>query len=409
MMPRNLSPNSVPFPGSDRTVTYLKGIRFPVKKDKLIEHAQTQGADADAITLLQHLPADQEFKGPFCLSKALGQIGREEPALAVPHAAMGKWEQYSYESEAGSRAYYVYTPANYQIGSPVPLMLMLHGCTEDPEVFATVTRMNQLADQKQFIVVYPQQGCFDNPEECWDWLDASQQSRGSGEPAILAGITQQVQQITSQWTIDASRVYVAGLSAGAAMTVILGATYPDLFTAIGVHSGLEYAAATNGADALLAMTSGGPNPMTQGQLAYQAMGLYARVVPTVVFHGTYDYIVNPVNGDEVIRQWMETDYLASGKRYNASFHLPTSQQFKSVPGGYSYSVWTWSDSNGNAIQEYWSVYGMGHAWSGGSPNEMFSDPLGPDASLAMYTFFMKHQIPTTVIPTVVPTVVMSQS
>jgi poly(hydroxyalkanoate) depolymerase family esterase len=145
-------------------------------------------------------------------------------------------------------------------------------------------------------VVYPRQACDDNLEECWNWFDASNQSRGSGEPAILAGITQTVQQNTARWTIDPRQVYVAGLSAGAAMAVILGATYPDVFAAIGVHSGVEYKA-----DAL-AMLLEGPDPMQQGQLAYDAMGGGAWVVPTIVFHGTNDCVLQPVNGHQFLRQ-----------------------------------------------------------------------------------------------------------
>ncbi len=304
-----------------KTARTLKGIQYPVTKDKLIEHVQAQGANGDVVATLQRLPNNQEFKGPFCLSKALAQTMPEGPMLIAPSVAKGNWMSYSYEGEAGSRPYFVYVPANYQ-GSAVPLFVMLHGCTEDPEAFATVTRMNQLADQKQFIVVYPQQGHVENQEQCWNWFDSSQQSRSSGEPAILAGITQEVLRNTSQWKIDSSRVYVAGLSAGACMSVILGATYPDLFAAIGVHSGVEYAVATNSSEALAAMLGDGVNSILQGQLAYQAMGRYARIMPTIVFQGTNDCIVFPVNGEEVVRQWMETNYLASGKQYNASFSPP---------------------------------------------------------------------------------------
>src|SRR5437868_12074803 len=154
-------------------------------------------------------------------------------------------QQYIDTGPAGSRPYFVYTPANYQVGSAVPLIVMLHGCTQTPADFAAGTQMNQLADQKQFIVVYPQQTSTYNQEECWNWFDSADQSRGSGEPAIIAGIVQAVKQTTSQWTIDTHHIYAAGLSAGAAMTVILGATYPDIFAAIGVQSGLEYQAAAS--------------------------------------------------------------------------------------------------------------------------------------------------------------------
>jgi len=250
--------------------------------------------------------------------------------------------------------------------------------------------MNELADQKQFIVVYPRQTIGDHVLKCWNWFEAAHQSRDSGEAAILAGITQAVQQNTARWTIDPKRVYVAGLSAGGAMAVILGATYPDVFAAIGVHSGLEYKAATNGPGALQAMQERGPNPMQQGQLAYQAMGSAARVVPTIVFHGTNDLAVQPVNGDQVVQQWMETARLVSPGAYTARFDKPSSYERRRDPGGRSYTVKTWNDSSGNVVQAYWKVDGMGHAWSGGRAMMPYSDPHGPSASLAMYQFFLDH-------------------
>jgi len=302
----------------------------------------------------------------------------------------GIWQQYTYNGPAGSRPYFVYTPANYQVGTAVPLMVMLHGCTQTPADFAAGTQMDQLADQKQFIVVYPQQTSTYNQEKCWNWFDSADQSRGSGEPAIIAGIVQAVEQTTSQWTIDTHRIYAAGLSAGAAMTVILGATYPDIFAAIGVQSGLEYQAATSSTEAYTALRQGGPDPARQGQAAYNAMGSAARVVPTITFHGTSDYLVYPINGEQVVRQWMQTDHLASHNAYNASFNSPTSTTNGQVAGGHSYSVYTWNDNNGNEVQEYWLVNGMGHGWSGGSSSGTYTDPQGPGATQAIYNFFMNH-------------------
>jgi poly(hydroxyalkanoate) depolymerase family esterase len=165
----------------------------------------------------------------------------------------GTWQQYTYNGSAGSRPYFFYTPANYQVGTATSMIVMLHGCTQTPTDFAAGTQMDQLADQKQFIVVYPQQTSTYNQQKCWNWFDTADQARGSGEAAIIAGIAQTVEQDTSHWTIDSHRVYVAGLSAGAAMSVIMGATYPDIFAAIGVQSGLEYKAATTQMDAYMAL------------------------------------------------------------------------------------------------------------------------------------------------------------
>ncbi|WP_018130341.1 extracellular catalytic domain type 1 short-chain-length polyhydroxyalkanoate depolymerase [Effusibacillus pohliae] len=308
------------------------------------------------------------------------------------YAASGTFDQFTYSGTAGSRPYFVYTPANYSPSSKVPLIVMLHGCTQTPADFAAGTQMNALADQYNFIVVYPQQTSTYNQNQCWNWFNPSHQSRGSGEPAIIAGIVQTVEQNTTRWNIDTNRVYVAGLSAGAAMSVIMGATYPDIFAAIGVHSGLEYKAATDTNSALTAMRQGGPNPSQQGQAAYNAMGSYAREVPTIVFQGTGDYTVYPINGDQVVQQWMATNHLASNNTYNADFSHPSSTTTGQVSGtnGKSYTVYQWNDNNANVIQEYWKVNGMGHAWSGGSYSGSYTDPTGPNASQAMYNFFMAH-------------------
>ena len=297
------------------------------------------------------------------------------------------WQEYTYDGPTGCRPYFVYTPPDYQVGTAVPLIVMLHGCGQPAADFAAGTQMNRLADQYNFIIVYPQQRSMYNPNTCWNWFNPVNQSRGSGEPAIIAGIVQTIEQNAAQWTIDARRIYVAGISAGAAMAVILGATYPDIFAAIGVHSGVEYHAATTHIGALKTMLQGGPSPVKQGQNAYAAMGKFARTVPSIVFHGTGDFIVNSVNGDQVVQQWMQTDILASNGAYLADFNHPTSTMTDQVPGGHSYTRHRWHDHNGREIQEYWKVNGMGHGWSGGSSSGSYTDLQGPGAREEMYRFF----------------------
>lgn len=309
------------------------------------------------------------------------------------HASSGSWSLFLYSNPyQGSRYYYVYTPANYQRGTAVPMIVMLHGCLQTPQDFAAGTQMNALADQKQFIVVYPEEQYINNASLCWNWFLSVNQYRNSGEAGIIGGITQAVERDTTDWTINTHRVYLAGMSAGAAMASIMGATYPDLYAAIGVHSGLEYQAATNAFAATPAMLYGGPDPVAQGDAAYSTMGSHARVVPTIVFHGTADTTVNPVNGDQVVQQWMETDYDASGGSYYASFANPTSTANGQVSGGHSYTVRRWKNSSGTEIQEYWTINGMGHAWSGGSTVGSYTDPSGPSATQAMYTFFMNYTL-----------------
>jgi len=299
------------------------------------------------------------------------------------------WQQFLYNGPAGSRPYFVYTPENYQDGTAVPLIVMLHGCAQTPVDFAIGTQMNQLAEQYNFIVAYPQQTSAYNAALCWNWFDPANQFRGSGEPAIIAGIVQEIESHTERWTIDRHRIYVTGISAGGAMAVILGATYPDIFAAIGVHSGAEYRATISPLNVGEVLLQGGPDPVQQGQVAFAAMGSFARIVPTIVFHGTDDAVARPINGNQVVQQCMETDSLVSRGTYQADFNAPSNTINGQVPAGHSYTVYQWNDNNGNEIQEYWLVNGLGHVWSGGNPGD-FSDPQGPSASLAMYTFFKNH-------------------
>ncbi len=305
----------------------------------------------------------------------------------VPHLAYAKggtWQSYTYDGAAGSRPYFVYTPANYVPGTPIPLIVMLHGCMQTAADFAAGTQMDQLADAHQFLVVYPQQPALNNGTTCWNWFLPANQTRDSGEPAIIAGIVQTVAQDTTQWTIDSSRIYVAGISAGAVMSVILGATYPDLFAAIGTVAGSEYPGGASG--------SNGLDPQQQGTLAYQAMGSYARVVPNIVFQGTADTIVTPINGDLVVQQWMQTDALASHNNYAASFANPSHSTTENPPQSHSYTLKSWNDNNGQEVQEYWLIDGAGHAWTGGSLNGTFADPQGPNISQALYSFFLSHPL-----------------
>lgn len=304
------------------------------------------------------------------------------PASRFAHARGGTWQAFVYHGPAGSRPYFVYTPENYQPGTPVPLFVMLHGCTQTAADLAAGTRMDELADAHHFIVLYPQQTTLANPATCWNWSVPANQTRGNGEPAILAGIVKTVEANTSQWTIDGGRVFVAGVSAGAVMSVILGATYPDLFAAIGVVAGVEYPAG--------ATSTSGLDPIKAGTMAYVAMGSHARVVPTLAFQGSADPVVAPINGDRVVQQWMQTDHLASQGRYDATFANPTQSITASPPTSHPYIERIWNDVAGHEVQEYWVAIGAGHVWTGGSPKGTFTDPLGPNLSQILYSFFLNH-------------------
>ena len=306
--------------------------------------------------------------------------------IAIFLLASASWAgTFSQESYSG-RTYWLYVPAGYQAGTPVPLVMMLHGCTQTGDGFATSTGMNAIADQESFLVVYPQQTSSANSSRCWNWFETAHQSRGFGEPALLAGT---VADLASSVSVDSDQVFVAGFSAGAAMSVILGATYPDVFAAIGVHSGLEYKAATSSNSAFTAMFSGGPPADPQGTAAYNAMGSNARVVPVMVFHGTSDFTVTTVNGDLVLSQWAQTNDLASDGTDNDDIDDDEELlEGAQVPGGRTYTRTVYEDSAGIGIMEKYLVDGMGHDWSGGVLGGTYTDPDGPDASQIFVDFFL---------------------
>ena len=285
---------------------------------------------------------------------------------------------------SGGYNYRLFVPSSHGPGRPLPLVLMLHGCTQTPDAFAQATQMDALAESAGFLVAYPEQPTSANPVRCFRWFEPAHQARGAGEPAILAGI---VEHIGKRYAIDADRVYAAGFSAGAGMSVILGATYPDVFAAIAVGSGLEYKAATSAGAAGTAMRSGGPNPQTQGEQAFRAMGMFARVVPTVVFHGSGDTTVAPLNADQVISQYAQTLDLADDGRDNGSIddrvdHSETA----TVPSGRRYTRSTYDDAAGHAVLEKYIVDGMSHAWSGNSGGA-YTDARGPKQSALIWQFF----------------------
>lgn len=310
--------------------------------------------------------------------------------LMVPtqkaQAATGTFTLYYY----GSNFYYkVYVPAIYTPGTSVPLMVMLHGCTQDPDDFAAGTQMNALADQKNFIVLYPEMNVYANSSMCWNWFYDYNQHRGTnGEPDIIKGM---VDWVTSNYTIDSNKVYVAGLSAGAAMAVIMGVTYPDVFHGVGVASGLEYNAADDATTASYVMSNGAYDPNQSGIDAYNEMGIYKRRMPVIVFHGTSDTTVNPINGQQVVTQWLQTnDLIDDGVDNNSVSPNPAQTLTGQVSGGRSYTHYIYNDKNGNSLVEYYTVDGMGHAWSGGSTDGSYTDPSGPNATQIMWNFFTSH-------------------
>jgi poly(hydroxyalkanoate) depolymerase family esterase len=302
------------------------------------------------------------------------------PATPPIERAQGEFSESSFTNAAGTRAFKLYVPTG-PFTQPLPLLVMLHGCKQDPDDFAVGTRMNQLADAGGWIVLYPGQDRSVNPLGCWNWFQEADQQRGSGEPSIIAGMTRHV--IATQ-PVDPQRVYVAGLSAGGAMAAIMATTYPELYAAAGIHSGLPHAAANDLVSALRAMKRG-PSPRG-GEADLQEQ----RTVPTIVFHGDRDTTVHPLNGDEVIAR---ARYGASSRVLDEApteLALLAAVEQGEVPGGHAYSRTLHRDEKGRCDAEHWVIHGAGHAWSGGDPRGSYTDPAGPDASKEMLRFFLEH-------------------
>ncbi len=286
--------------------------------------------------------------------------------------------------ESGGRPVFVHTPSDLPDG-PVPLVVMLHGCTQNAADFAAGTGMNRFADRHGFVVAYPEQVRKANGQGCWNWFEAQHQQRGAGEPALIAGAAQLVIANGSGQTIDADRIFVAGMSAGGAMASVMGATYPDLFAGLAVHSGLPFASATGVGSALQVMTRGVKDPGALAHQAHRAMGSVARPVPTLVIHGTADRTVAPINGTQALEQWLATNQLAAGSPIVAED--PTSSSQGRSDGGRPYTASTWHDDDDRLVGARLEVEGLGHAWSGGSPTGSYTDQRGPDATEAIVRFF----------------------
>lgn len=306
--------------------------------------------------------------------------------------SVGAWVDRSYANEDGSRSYRLYVPSGYR-GRAVPLVVMLHGCTQDPDDFAAGTRMHALTDRTPCLIAYPAQPPAANGRRCWNWFEPAHQDRDRGEPALIAGLTR---QIMAAYTVDPARVYAAGMSAGGAMAAVLGATYPDLFAAIGVHSGLAYRAGRNLLSAWLAMKAIGACPHRQAPIAFGAAGAAARVVPLIAFHGDADETVAVANGHRLLTQWARSNDLADdGMEHGTVADRPAWVAEGRVPGGHAYTRSVYRAGE-QTIMEKWIVHGLGHAWSGGSLDGSYTDPEGPAASEQMLRFFGSHVLGSTV-------------
>jgi poly(hydroxyalkanoate) depolymerase family esterase len=288
---------------------------------------------------------------------------------AVDHGP-GRFVRGSFTNAAGTRDYRLYVPTTYT-GEAMPLIVMLHGCKQSPEDFAAGTRMNLIAEKKGCLVLYPAQSTQANPSGCWNWFKREEQARGRGEPSLIAGMAREVM---AHWAVDGRRMSVAGLSAGGAMAAVLAVTYPELFAAVGIHSGLACGAAQDLPSALAAMRGMPPMPAAADGSAIGAP------MPTIVFHGDRDRTVHPSNGEHVLRAATANHRTAGA----------ATEERGQAPGGHAYTRTVHRDATGNAVLEHWEVYGGGHAWFGGSTAGSYCDPRGPDASEEISRFLLAH-------------------
>ncbi len=349
---QGVKPPSGPAPEAPRTTTRLIGWVGGAARPR-----ETTAAPPLARTM-------QALRGRLPKSGFPALRPQRLPPAPLPEGA--RFETRSFSNEVGSRTYKVYIPSHYKEQS-LPVVVMLHGCTQDPDDFAAGTRMNEVAEELGFLVVYPCQPQSANLQKCWNWFNAGDQQRDGGEPSLIAGITREV---IEAFSADSQRIYAAGLSAGGAAAAILAMRHSDLFAAVGVHSGLACGAARDLPSAFAAMQGG-------GAVAPRGEG---RQVPTIVFHGDADRTVSPVNADQVIAQ------------AGMNMQLTEMVTHGETPAGVAYTRTVYIGANGVDMAERWTLRGAGHAWSGGSANGSYTDPRGPDASREMIRFFFRHKL-----------------
>jgi poly(hydroxyalkanoate) depolymerase family esterase len=331
---------------------------------KLIQEALAPTSTPSNLQNNKKIESDYSSRRVRPLGEVVAEIKKFAPPSLPPHPN-GKpkipdgaiFDEHTFTCSAGTRTYKTYIPVSLPKRGR-GLIVMLHGCTQNASDFAAGTQMNEIAEKENLIVIYPNQSPQSNISKCWNWFKQTDQSHGKGEPAIIAGITS---QNIAQYDVDPDKVYIAGLSAGGAMAVIMGQTYPNLFKGVGVHSGLPYKSANDVISAYAAM---------RGETKATHFPMQQRVI---VFHGEADKTVHPSNALAMVN----LSSLLSNEIVNGI-----------SSGGKKYIRTILRDENRASLSELWIVNGIGHSWSGGSPEGSYTDNTGPDASREMIRFFL---------------------
>jgi poly(hydroxyalkanoate) depolymerase family esterase len=298
------------------------------------------------------------------------QRAPEPGPLAESRSPGGDFIAGQFSCAAGTRDYKLFVPSRPQ--AQAPLLVMLHGCTQSPDDFAAGTGMNPLAERAGIYVVYPGQSRLANGQKCWNWFEPRDQGREGGEAAIIAGLTR---ALIAEHGLDSGRVYIAGMSAGGAAAANIARAYPDLYAAVGIHSGLAAGCARDVSSALMAMQVGAPGSGDPSGFGAPVSGLR---VPTIVFHGDEDGTVSVRNADQVLAQAGTGGLAVTRERFEDAGHPFTRTRY--------------TDGAGRVLVEDWRVRGAGHAWSGGDPRGSYTDARGPNASRAMLDFFAQHSL-----------------
>ena len=300
-----------------------------------------------------------------------GQNSGSEKTNPAPSRS-ASFTQHQFKFEGDTYPYRLYVPSanSASDNTRMPLVVLLHGCKQDALDFSNGTAMNALAEEHQVMVLYPEQITSANALRCWNWFEPGHQQAERGEPGMIAALTQKVMQ---QHGADPQRVYIAGLSAGGAMAAVMAGLHPEMFAAVGVHSGLAAGAARDVMSAFGAMRTG-------------AKGRSQPALPTIIFHGAADKTVHPDNSDHITDAALAGLAAAGLKLVKTQTTLGHNKSDKTERVVYS-------TADGKPYIENWRIDDGVHAWSGGDAAGSYTDPEGPSASAAMLAFFLQHRLP----------------